>query len=366
MEDLQSENEILKKRIKLLQQTVRRKNKKIETMKGLLQELKDRNYLNHDVHAWLEENFSGLKLDILKNEIANCNKNPHAFRYSDALKQFALTLHFYSPKAYNFTRKVLNLPNPSSLRQWRSSVDCQPGFLKEVLLHLQKETEKDVTMADCALLVDAMSIRKQTEWNHIKKQFEGFVNYGGVVAEPNDDLATECLVFMAVGIKQSWKHVIGYFFVNKLSAQNQAQLIKSSIELLADHGMNVHAVTFDGCYTNQSTANILGAKLTFPGWQAYFPHPNLPDKVVYIILDACDMLKLMRNTLADMKILKYLGENGEMKSVEWRFIEELVKLQEKDTLFLANKLTAKHAVAETQDERQLGSTNSKLFCCRCN
>lgn len=66
-----------------------------------------------------------------------------------------------------------------------------------------------------------MSSRKQTEWNHIKQQFEGFVNYGGVVAELNGDLTSECLVFMAVCIKQSWKHVIGFFFVNKLSAQNQ-------------------------------------------------------------------------------------------------------------------------------------------------
>lgn len=336
---LQTENEKLRKHIKLLQQNVRRKNKKIATMKGLLQELKDRSYLNQEVHTWLEENFGGLKLDLIKNEIDNCGKNVHARRYSDALKQFALTLHFYSPKAYNFTRKVLNLPNPSSLQQWRSSVDCEPGFLREVLLHLQREAEKENSKADCCILVDAMSIRKQTEWNHNKQQFEGFVNYGGVVAEPDDDLATECLVIMAVGIKESWKHVIGYFFVNKLSAHNQAQLIKSSIELLTEHSMNVHSVTFDGCYTNQSTASILGAKLTFPTWIPYFPHPSLPNKVIYIIFDACHMLKLMRNTLADMKVLKFVCDSGELKSVEWKYIEELVKLQEKDTLFLANKLT---------------------------
>lgn len=92
----------------------------------------------------------------------------HAVRYSDVLKQFALTLYFYSQMAYNLSRKVLNFPNPSSLRHWRASVD-----LKEALHHLQKQAKNDVHMTDCSLMVDAMSIRKQTVWNNVKQQFEG-------------------------------------------------------------------------------------------------------------------------------------------------------------------------------------------------
>jgi len=50
---------------------------------------------------------------------------------------------------------------------------------------------------------------------------------------------------------------------------------------------------------------------------------------------ACHMLKLVRNTFGDKKII--LSDNGK---IEWRSIESLQVLQEKERLRLANTLTA--------------------------
>lgn len=49
------------------------------------------------------------------------------------IQSFALTLHFYSPKAYNYARKHWDklLPHPSTVRQWYRLVDGAPGFTKE-------------------------------------------------------------------------------------------------------------------------------------------------------------------------------------------------------------------------------------------
>jgi len=38
--------------------------------------------------------------------------------YSDDQKQFAATLFFYSPKAYNYLREKLTLPHPVTIRRW--------------------------------------------------------------------------------------------------------------------------------------------------------------------------------------------------------------------------------------------------------
>ncbi len=50
-------------------------------------------------------NFLGLSATIFKNELKNgLNENKCTNRYSDEFKQFALTLHYNSPKAYRFLR----------------------------------------------------------------------------------------------------------------------------------------------------------------------------------------------------------------------------------------------------------------------
>lgn len=54
-------------------------------------------------------------------------------KYPPALRSFAMTLHFYSPKAYNFVRQKFcrALPDPSTLRSWYASINGEPGFTTE-------------------------------------------------------------------------------------------------------------------------------------------------------------------------------------------------------------------------------------------
>lgn len=43
----------------------------------------------------------GMVLDLFKNQCNNDNKTNDK-RYTKEMRQFALTLHYYSPRAYNF------------------------------------------------------------------------------------------------------------------------------------------------------------------------------------------------------------------------------------------------------------------------
>ena len=186
---------------------------------------------------------------------------PFAHRYSDVTKQFAMTLHYYSPKAYEFVRKILKLPHSSNIKHWAASVDCEPGYLTNVIKIIGQLAEKKVWMKDVVLVVDAMSIHKMTIYHKYSKSFAGLVDYGNTVPEADATEATEALVFMIVGLTGNWKHPVGYVLQDKCSANVQAQLINDCTGLLSEVGLNVHGLVFDGSPTNQLTARKLGCKM---------------------------------------------------------------------------------------------------------
>jgi hypothetical protein len=85
----------------------------------------------------------------------------------------------------------------------------------------------------CNIVVDEMSVRQLLFNNNI---FYGSVEFG---ADHNEDvdnipLAKQALVFMAVGINDSWKIPVGYFLINGLPSKIPPMLLKQCIELLRD------------------------------------------------------------------------------------------------------------------------------------
>ena len=126
--NLEERNDALVKKVKKLNQQVRRKKKKIENLCGLIQHLKQENKIGKDASTILEHEFSGIPLELIKYIHSNQGNKASAQRYSEVTKQFAVSIYYHSQKAYYHIRKVLCLPHPSSIRNWRSSVDCKPGF----------------------------------------------------------------------------------------------------------------------------------------------------------------------------------------------------------------------------------------------
>ena len=82
----------------------------------------------------------------------------------------------------------------------------------------------------------------------------------------------------------------------------------------------------------------LGATFDPHNMNPSFSNPAKPDEKVYVILDVCHMLKLVRNTLASCGIIVDADGN----KIMWQYIEELHKLQDKEGLHLGNKLKKAH------------------------
>lgn len=102
------------------------------------------------------------------------------------MKQFCLTLQFYSPKAYDFICLRSTLPDPSTIRNWLSTRECKPGILTEVMKYLKENSSKNefIYLKDVNLVYDAMSIGSG-RWYYVKEdKFYGYFDLGGI---PTDD-----------------------------------------------------------------------------------------------------------------------------------------------------------------------------------
>lgn len=326
----------LRKKVRRLQMKLKRREKKVENMAQLIAMLKKRNCMNDNLESVLQEHFSGFALDFIVTQLKNSGAKKQSRRYSELTKQFALTLHFYSPRAYRFVRSMFLLPHPSILRGWVSSVNCEPGYLKEVFNYLKHNTSEKRYLKECALIFDSMSIRKQLVWNSSKKVYSGYVDLGSIVNIDAEELATEALVFQIVSYTEKFKCPIAYFLVNKLSSDIMTEIVRVCILKLFAVGVVVRSVTCDGAAVNIQTLKNLGCSLNPTNFAPYFKHPA-NDSNVHAILDPCHMLKLVRNTLAEKKII-----NCEAGDVKWDFILKLHYLQESESLKFANSLSGSH------------------------
>ena len=101
-----------------------------------------------------------------------------------------------------------------SVFSWLQGIDGRPGFNKQSLEHLSKQTsgENACQYRSCSLMIDGICIRKLMQYDPSAAEFTGLVNFGNALSidTSDEDLATEALVFLAVGITGRGKQVIVY------------------------------------------------------------------------------------------------------------------------------------------------------------
>jgi len=79
--------------------------------------------------------------------------------------------------------------------------------------------------------------------------------------ECDGEMATEALVFLAVGLLGHWKAPVVYFFANKLSADVQGELVRQCIVELTEVGMSVETIVMDGLAANVAMVKKFGCSL---------------------------------------------------------------------------------------------------------
>ncbi|CAL1284507.1 unnamed protein product [Larinioides sclopetarius] len=302
--------------IKRLKRENFRLTKKVASLQSLLQDIQNKLLITESAKSILEVSIQGTPAELL---LSRLKKPGSKQEYPAELRAFALTLHFYSSKAYDYVRKNFQtcLPHPSTLRKWYQSIDGSPGFtdaaLSALKMKVSEATKLNKTVI-CALIVDEMSIKKHIDW--IKDKFIGYVDFGTRLDDDQLPVATEAYTFMLNCVNGHWKIPIGYFLINGLTAQERANIIQECLKIVHETGIEVVTLTLDGTSTNLSTIQYLGGSINASNLVYSFKHP-ISDNDIHVILDPCHMIKLVRNTLASKGSILY----GQGRMIKWEYIE---------------------------------------------
>ena len=180
-----------------------------------------------------------------------------------------------------------------------------------------------------------MALKKHVTFDPSGQRSIGYVDLGYGPSE--DEVASEVLVLMVVGLMGHWKAPIAYFFSWTCTQEVQKNLVDAALVALAQHGITVVCLTMDGHATNLGMARMFGCDLRQPGeLTTSFPHPSngLP---VYVLIDACHVLKIVRNMFEAYSVLS--SPSG---TIRWSHIQKLHAVQTSEGLHLANKLSGRH------------------------
>lgn len=230
---------------------------------------------------------------------------------------------------------MLTLPHSTAIRNWISNIEALPGFQTRVLEGLKNLPAED---KDCTLMFDGMSIHEQVLWDQEYHRSASYCDYGNYInLERTESTAKEALVFLLVSLNGKWKWAIAYFLKHSITSGILKEFILTALTLTAEAQLHVHAIVCDVEAVNCSTLNQLGCNIfasSFADLKNSFKHPVL-NYEVKVFLDACHMLKLARNALADKK--RFCTDEG---NIEWKYIIQLHKTQQKLILKFKNKLSS--------------------------
>ena len=148
----------LNQKNKIINKLRSRNFRKAKIIEGLMTQLHKYRLLSEENQKSLADNFGHMTTELFRIETQNFRKGSGS-RYSEEMKEFAISLHFYSHRAYKFIRKSLNLPHPATIRSWSIKIDCEPGFLKKTFEYVAGKVQEG--QKDCVLMLDEMAIRKQ-------------------------------------------------------------------------------------------------------------------------------------------------------------------------------------------------------------
>lgn len=245
------------------------------------------------------------------------------------------------PRAYRYVRQKFNnnLPHPSTIRKYfaNSTSNGQPGISKDSVEILKKLVE-NVGPVYCTLSLDEMHIRRNVQWSDCQKKFIGGISYGSIPSNAEYmPVATNAIVFMVNGINVKFNLPIQFEFMNCLQSHEKTAMILMALKVLAEVGITVIALTFDGLANNISTCNLLGARFDVDSdFRPHIINPYTKEKV-FILLDSPHMIKLIRNCIGKCSILYH----SDGLQIEWKYFEALADLGIKCDIII-HKLTKSH------------------------
>lgn len=207
-------------------------------------------------------------------------------------------------------------------------------------LKYKKSSFKDPGDMQYGLVFDEMSITEMEPFNSSTGAPIGNITFPG-----HTGTANKALVFMLVGIRQRWKHIVGYHFTgNSIDGNNLKSIIFQIISETEKIGFYVNFITCDMGSANISLWRSLHINSgRFTAIQNRIVHPCDSTRRLYVIGDVPHILKNLKQalinngniTICDSIVAKYELPSS---TIEIEHIKELIEIQDDYELLLTPKL----------------------------
>lgn len=263
-------------------------------------------------------------------------------KYPPSVRAFCLSLHYTSPRAYEFVREKFanHLPHTQTIRQWyrNSNLDSKSGLSKHSLDALEALAKKMNNTLFINLNFDEMNINSGMFWCRATNKFIGLIDSGTQNPDSDFTLAKDVVVYMAVGVNAHFQQPIAYYFIQSLKGPERAALTLEVIEELTRRGIKIADLSCDGHKANPKMFEHLGTKMQLVDndFKNFFINPYSGEKI-NIILDPSHAIKSVRNTLGNCKVIY---ENDD--EINWQYLIDLVNYSGKESFGLTHKMTKRH------------------------
>lgn len=313
-----SKNELRKK-----EEIIHKKNEQIDMLSS-----KNESYYINEIKNKLSDEF----VDLFENQLKNQTRPDKGRRYSQEIKQFALSIYYLSPAAFEHLRPILILPSYPVLMRYTQNWPSKPGlnlaYFKTLAMRLSQLPD---IAKHCTICIDEMSIKKCLRYDPYDGEIIGLEDNG---SKKENKLAQYALVVMAHGISHNWKQPLGYVFTQKpCSAKNVKHLLVDAVRNLLNEGITPHAVITDQGSNFISLFKSLGlttSKTTF----------SIEGHTLCYIFDPPHLIKSVRNNL--MKHDFYFGEPEEQKVAKWEVLKDFYEYHNKGNFRMVHKLKKEH------------------------
>ncbi|KAG6937998.1 THAP domain containing 9, partial [Chelydra serpentina] len=316
-------------------------------LRSILEGLREQHLLREDTEHMLRAQFTDLQLDLRY-------EGTQRGSYPATMRNFAVSLHLFSSKAYECVARTFQLPEPTTLHAWLSNPDYRPGFSQQVFSVLAERSQaEDKDFQSCSLLIGAMSLERRIQYDQHTNSMQGLVDFGAGNYDADEvPAAGEALMLVAVGFQGHWIAPLGYFLLATLTGDVQSQLLRHCILKLYSIGLQVVSVTSDATAPNVDTARRLGVLVDGVSVKSTFFHPANPALEIAYFFDPCHLLTLVHNTLQAYGSLQVCS-----KAICWDYVLRLGVLQEQEVLQAAHKLSG----VSISEQRVWGNGAAQLF-----
>ena len=123
-EDMKSRKSDRKIKKKLMKQ-VNYLQKKNAQMHDVILNMRKKELISKQAALVLSDRYSSVDLGLIKGLVKDRKKSQ---KYSKECRDFAVTLFYYSPRAYKYVSKFFSMPSVKTIRRWISVVDAYPGI----------------------------------------------------------------------------------------------------------------------------------------------------------------------------------------------------------------------------------------------